>query len=56
MFFGLKIYKNTTKVDLPEVDFSLHEDNPKLKEVSEVIPHNQASFMKSCHSPRSLSI
>ena len=27
-------YKNTRRVDLPEVDFALHENNPKVKEVA----------------------
>ena len=27
-------YKNTTRVDLTEVDFSFHEDNHKVKEVT----------------------
>ena len=27
-------YKHTTRVDLPEVDFSFHEDNHKVKEIA----------------------
>ena len=27
-------YKNTTRVDLSEVDFSFHEDNHKVKEMT----------------------
>ena len=27
-------YKDTMWVDLPEVDFSFHEDNPKLREMT----------------------
>ena len=27
-------YRNTTRVDLPEVDFSFHEDNHKVKEMT----------------------
>ena len=26
--------KNTTRVDLPEVDFSFHEDNHRVKEMT----------------------
>ena len=27
-------YKNTTWVNLPEVDFSFHKDNPKVTEIT----------------------
>ena len=27
-------YKNTTRVDLPEMDFSFHEENHKVKEMT----------------------
>ena len=38
-------YKNTTRVDLPEVDFSFHEDNHKVKEMTEVTSRDHdASF------------
>ena len=41
-----KDHKNTTRVDLPEVDFSFHEDNHKVKEMTEVTSreHEAESF------------
>ena len=44
--FLLKDYKNTARVDLPEVDFSFHEDNHKVKEMTEVTSreHEAESF------------
>ena len=37
-------YKNTTRVDLPEVDFSFHEDNHKVKEMTSRISHALPHF------------
>ena len=49
-------YKNTTRVDLPEVNFSFHEDNQKVKEMTEVTSRdNEASFIESYHPPRFMS-
>ena len=47
-FFDLGLsemkYKNTTRVDLPEVDFSFHEDNHKVKEMTSRISHALPHF------------
>ena len=41
------------RVDLPEVDFYFHEDNHKVKEMTEVTSHDhEASFIESYHPPR----
>ena len=49
-------YKNTKRVDLPEVDFSFHEDNHKFKEMTEVTSRDhEASFIESYHPPRLMS-
>ena len=49
-------YKNTTRVDLPEVDFSFHEDNHKVKEMTEVTSrYHEASFIETYHPPRFMS-
>ena len=51
-----KDHKNTTRVDLPEVDFSFHEDNHKIKEMTEVTSRDhEASFIESYHPPRFMS-
>ena len=43
-------------VDLTEVDFSFHEDNHKVKEMTEVMSHDhEASFIESYHPPRFMS-
>ena len=48
----MKYCKNTTRVDSPEVNFSFHEDNHKVKEMTEVTSHDhEASFIESYHSP-----
>ena len=39
-------YKNTTRVDLLEVDFTFHEDNHKVKEMTKVTSRDyEASFI-----------
>ena len=48
------------RVGLPEVDFSFHEDNHKVNEMtehfSEVTSHDhEASFIESYHPPRFMS-
>ena len=49
-------YKNTTGVDLPEVDFSFHENNHKVKEMTEVTSRDhEACFIESNHPPRFMS-
>ena len=49
-------YKNTTRVDLPEVDFSFHENNHKVKEMTEVTSRDhEACFIESNHPPRFMS-
>ena len=49
-------YKNTARVDLAEVDFSFHEDNHKVKEMTEVTSRDhEASFIESYHPPRFMS-
>ena len=51
-----KDYKNTTRVELPEVDFSFQEDNHKIKEMTEVTSRDhEASFTKSYHPPKFMS-
>ena len=55
--FIQRYYKNTTRVELPEVDFSFHEDNHKVKEMTEVtLREHEASFIESYHPPRFMSI
>ena len=54
--FIQRYYKNTTRVELPEVDFSFHEDNHKVKEMTEVTSRDhEASFIESYHPPRFMS-
>ena len=49
-------YKNTTRVDLPEVDFSFHENNRKVKEMTEVTSRDhEVCFIESNHPPRFMS-
>ena len=49
-------YKNTTRVYLPEVDFSFHENNHKVKEMTEVTSRDhEACFIESNHPPRFMS-
>ena len=44
------------KVNLPEVDFSFHENKHKIKEMTEVMSRNhEASFIESYHPPRFMS-
>ena len=46
-------YKHTTRVDLPEVDFSFHEDNHKVKGMTEVMSRDhEACFIESNHPAR----
>ena len=43
-------------VDLPEVHFSFHEDNHKVKEMAEMTSReHEASFIESYHPPRFMS-
>ena len=54
--FIQKYYKNTRRVELPEVDFSFHEENHKVKEMTEVTSRDhEASFIESYHPPRFMS-
>ena len=54
--FIQKYYKNTRRVELPEVDFSFHEDNHKVQEMTEVTSRDhEASFIESYHPPRFMS-
>ena len=49
-------YKNTMMVDLPETDFSFHEDNHKVKEITEVTSCNhEVPFIETYHPPRFMS-
>ena len=49
-------YKNTMTVDLPETDFSFHEDNHKVKEITEVTSCNhEVPFIETYHPPRFMS-
>ena len=44
------------RVGLPEVDFSFHDDNHKVKEMTELTSRDhEASFIESYHPPRLMS-
>ena len=55
--FIQKYYKNTTRIDLPEVDFSFHADDHKVKEMTEEMSRDhEAFFIESYHPPRFMEI
>ena len=47
------VHHDSSKVDLPEVDFSFHEGNYKVKEMTEVLScDHEASFVSPFLSPQ----
>ena len=46
------VHHHSSKVDLPEVDFSFHEDNYKVMEMAEVMSHDHEASFVSPLSPQ----